>query len=139
MGDLKGQCGLPSGVGRRDPRMRRTAPDGTMHEHRGRDRAYVMRRSADETWRLQDRAKFFEPLTRHLFEDAGIRAGMRVLDIGSGAGDVSLLVGELVGRTGSVLGGGANPEMARTGASGAEGSGSTTVVFRGGATRERVL
>jgi tRNA A58 N-methylase Trm61 len=67
-----------------------------MSEHRGRDHTYVMGRSADETRRLHDRAKFFEPLTRHLFEDAGIRAGMRVLDIGSGAGDVSLLVGELV-------------------------------------------
>ena len=52
--------------GGREPRMRRTAPDGTMGDHRGRDRAYVMGRSADETRRLQDRAKFFEPLTRHL-------------------------------------------------------------------------
>src|SRR5262245_28367112 len=78
--------------GGREPRMRRMAPARIMSEHRGRDRAYVMGRTADETRRLQDRAKFFAPLTRHFFEDAGIGAGMSVLDIGSGAGDVSLLV-----------------------------------------------
>jgi ubiquinone/menaquinone biosynthesis C-methylase UbiE len=110
-----------------------------MSEHRGRDRAYVMGRSADEMRRLQDRAQFFEPLTRHLFEDAGIRAGMRVLDIGSGAGDVSLLAGELVGRTGSVLGIDANPEVVRTAASRAEASGSTHVSFRAGDIRDLEL
>src|SRR5690242_4304445 len=103
-----------------------------MREHQGRDRAYVMGRSVDEARRLQDRAKFFEPLTRHLFENAGICAGMRVLDIGSGAGDVSLLVGELVGRTGCVVGVDANPEVVRTAASRGEASGSTHVSFRAG-------
>src|SRR5262249_37801495 len=125
--------------GGRKPWVRRRAPEGTMHEHRCRDRAYVMGRSADETRRLQDRAKFFEPLTRHLFEDAGIRAGMRVLDIGSGAGDVSLLVGELVGRTGSVLGVDANPEVIRIATSRAEASGSTHVSFRVGDIRDLEL
>ena len=110
-----------------------------MSEHRGRDRAYVMGRTADETRRLHDRAKFFEPLTRHLFEDAGIRSGMRVLDIGSGAGDVSLLVGELVGRTGSVLGVDANPEVVRFAANRAAASGSTHVSFRAGDVRDLKL
>jgi len=63
-----------------------------MADHKGRDRLYVMGRSADETRRLQERAKFFEPLTRHLFRDAGISTGMRVLDIGSGNGSPGLVL-----------------------------------------------
>jgi len=35
---------------------------------------------------------------------AGIVTGMRVLDVGCGVGDVSLLVASLVGPTGSVIG-----------------------------------
>src|SRR5262249_48543943 len=70
--------------GARETRIRRRVPDGSMSEPRGRDHTYVMGRSADETRRLQDRAKFFEPLTRHLFEDAGLRPGLGVLDIGRG-------------------------------------------------------
>jgi SAM-dependent methyltransferase len=49
-------------------------------------------------------AKLFAPFTRQLFEEAGIGPGMRVLDVGSGAGDVSFLVRELVGRNGRVVG-----------------------------------
>src|SRR5262250_1658181 len=100
-----------------------------MADPRGRDRAYVMGRSADETRRLQERAKFFDPLTRHLFQDAGIGTGMRVLDIGSGPGDVSFLAAELVGSTGSVVGVDANPEVIRAAIARAETSGLEHVSF----------
>jgi ubiquinone/menaquinone biosynthesis C-methylase UbiE len=43
-------------------------------------------------------------MTRRLFEDAGIELGMRVLDLGCGAGDVCLLAAEMVGPAGSVTG-----------------------------------
>lgn len=43
-------------------------------------------------------------LTRRLFEDAGLGPGQRVLDVGSGHGDVAALAAELVGPTGSVVG-----------------------------------
>ncbi len=43
-------------------------------------------------------------MTERLLVDAGIGAGMRVLDIGCGRGDVSLLVARLVGPQGAVLG-----------------------------------
>jgi SAM-dependent methyltransferase len=46
----------------------------------------------------------FEPITRRLFEAAGIRPGMRVLDIGCGCGDVAFLVRKLVGEGGEVVG-----------------------------------
>jgi len=39
-----------------------------------------------------------------LLTEAGIGPGMRVLDVGSGTGDVALRVARLVGETGSVLG-----------------------------------
>ena len=42
--------------------------------------------------------------TQRLLQDAGVVPGMRVLDIGCGGGDVSLLVAELTGDSGTVLG-----------------------------------
>jgi len=45
-----------------------------------------------------------DDFTRRLLVDAGIGAGMRVLDIGCGAGDVTLLAAELVGEQGEVVG-----------------------------------
>jgi predicted O-methyltransferase YrrM len=44
------------------------------------------------------------PFTRRFLLAAGIAPGMRVLDVGCGAGDVSLLAAELVGPTGEVVG-----------------------------------
>ena len=110
-----------------------------MPNHHGSDPIYVMGRSADETLRLQERARFFEPLTRHLFQDAGIGPGMRVLDIGSGPGDVSFLAAELVGPTGSVVGVDANPEMIRTAIRRAEASGLVQVSFMAGDIRDLAL
>jgi SAM-dependent methyltransferase len=43
-------------------------------------------------------------MTERLFRDAGIGAGMRVLDVGCGYGAVSFLVAGLVGASGSVVG-----------------------------------
>jgi SAM-dependent methyltransferase len=42
--------------------------------------------------------------TERLFLSAGIGPGMRVLDLGCGRGDVSLLAGQLVGASGAVVG-----------------------------------
>lgn len=39
-----------------------------------------------------------------IFQNAGIGAGTKVLDVGSGAGDVSLLLAELIGPSGRVVG-----------------------------------
>jgi SAM-dependent methyltransferase len=57
-----------------------------------------------ELERLQVQARLIEPTTRRWFVEAGITAGMRVLDVGSGVGDVALLTAELVGSTGEVIG-----------------------------------
>jgi len=57
-----------------------------------------------ELERLTVQARLIEPITRRWFVEAGIGAGMRVLDVGSGAGDVALLAAELVGASGEVIG-----------------------------------
>jgi ubiquinone/menaquinone biosynthesis C-methylase UbiE len=64
----------------------------------------VLGHSDAETRRLILQHQLYGPITRCLFEAAGIGAGMRVLDVGSGAGDVTLLLADLVGPRGSVTG-----------------------------------
>jgi ubiquinone/menaquinone biosynthesis C-methylase UbiE len=51
-----------------------------------------------------NQAAMMHPITHRLFVDAGIGPGMRVLDLGCGVGDVSLLLADLVGPTGEVVG-----------------------------------
>jgi ubiquinone/menaquinone biosynthesis C-methylase UbiE len=75
------------------------------------DPTYAMGRSKSETERLQQQGHLFEPYTRRLLEAAGITTGMKVLDVGCGAGDVSLLAARLVGPTGSVVGVDNNPAI----------------------------
>jgi ubiquinone/menaquinone biosynthesis C-methylase UbiE len=54
--------------------------------------------------RLMWQAERIAPFTERLFREAGIGPGARVLDIGSGVGDVSLLLAGLVGASGEVVG-----------------------------------
>ena len=65
---------------------------------------YAFGRGRAEYERLIEQAEIFRPLTERMLRSAGIRAGMHVLDIGCGAGDVSFLVSALVGPEGSVTG-----------------------------------
>ena len=43
------------------------------------------------------------PITERFFREAGIVAGQRVLDLGSGVGDVAMLVARMVGPSGEVV------------------------------------
>jgi 2-polyprenyl-3-methyl-5-hydroxy-6-metoxy-1,4-benzoquinol methylase len=65
---------------------------------------YVLGRSEAESQRLIRQGAFLRPSTERVFGKAGITEGMRVLDLGCGAGDVSFLTAELVGPRGSVVG-----------------------------------
>ena len=76
--------------------------------------AYLMGRSEAETRRLIAQHQLYARFTRRLLEDAGIAEGMKVLDVGSGAGDVALLAAELVGPTGMVLGVDQDPGVLET-------------------------
>lgn len=66
--------------------------------------SYVIGHSAHEQRRHDDHGAWIQATTERFLRDAGIGYGMRVLDAGCGTGDVSLLVGGLVGPTGMVLG-----------------------------------
>ena len=65
---------------------------------------YALGHSQRELDRLAAQARLINPITRQFFVEAGIAPGMRVLDVGSGAGDVAFLVAELVGPSGEVIG-----------------------------------
>jgi ubiquinone/menaquinone biosynthesis C-methylase UbiE len=66
--------------------------------------AYVLGHSEQELERLSVQARLIDPITRRFFQAAGIAADMRVLDVGSGAGDTAFLTAELVGAGGEVVG-----------------------------------
>ena len=66
--------------------------------------AYVLGHSDRELERLRLQAQLIDPITRQFLIEAGIAPGMRVLDIGSGAGDVAFLAAHLVGPAGAVVG-----------------------------------
>jgi SAM-dependent methyltransferase len=88
--------------------------DETMATLQRLDPTYVLGDSPHERRRLQEQSNLINPFTRQLLENAGITAGMRVLDIGSGAGDVALLLADRVGPTGAVVGIDRNPAILET-------------------------
>lgn len=68
------------------------------------DPTYALTQDDDEFARLARQAATAEPFTERVFRAAGIGAGMRVLDVGSGAGHVSFLLARLVGASGEIVG-----------------------------------
>jgi ubiquinone/menaquinone biosynthesis C-methylase UbiE len=65
---------------------------------------YLLGHAELEIERLQIQARCLEGATRRLLQESGLRPGMRVLDVGCGVGDVSMLVADTVGTSGAVLG-----------------------------------
>lgn len=98
--------------------------------------AYALGSSGHETEQLQQRALLWNPSTRRMLEDAGIAAGMTVLDVGSGAGDVALLAAEIVGTQGSVLGIDVNRLILETARTRAKAMGFAHLTFRSGDIRQ---
>jgi cyclopropane fatty-acyl-phospholipid synthase-like methyltransferase len=68
------------------------------------DSGYQFGSGEDELGRLELQGRALAPATRMIFGAAGIRPGMRVLDLGCGAGDVTFVAADLVGPDGSVVG-----------------------------------
>lgn len=65
---------------------------------------YALGSTDTEHERLIRQATFLAPLTERFFRDAGIASGQRVLDLGSGVGDVAMLAARIVGASGEVVG-----------------------------------
>ncbi|HTU57381.1 MAG TPA: class I SAM-dependent methyltransferase [Polyangiales bacterium] len=65
--------------------------------------SYVMGHTSDEIDRLVEQSSQFRTQSELLLRAAGLAPGMRVLDIGCGPGDLSILAARLVG-TGEVVG-----------------------------------
>jgi SAM-dependent methyltransferase len=56
------------------------------------DTDYAFGRTQNEYERLIEQGDLFRPLTERMLLAAGIKRGMRVLDVGCGVGDVSFLL-----------------------------------------------
>ena len=65
---------------------------------------YLLGHSPAELQRLTLQAEYLRPVTERMLRAAGVQPGMRILDLGCGAGDVAFLAAELVGPKGHVLG-----------------------------------
>src|ERR1700737_64522 len=65
---------------------------------------YALGYTNSEHDRLIRQAARIEPILERLFREAGIGPGQRVLDLGSGVGDVAMLAARLVGPSGEIVG-----------------------------------
>ncbi|MDP8889118.1 MAG: methyltransferase domain-containing protein [Thermoproteota archaeon] len=65
---------------------------------------YILGNRDSEITRLEIQATLFDPLTKQTLLNAGLRKGMRCIDIGCGSGAVTRLMANMVGNTGHVVG-----------------------------------
>lgn len=65
---------------------------------------YPLRSDPAELERLNRQGRILAAATRTILETGGIRSGMRVLDLGSGTGEVAFITAGLVGASGEVVG-----------------------------------
>jgi ubiquinone/menaquinone biosynthesis C-methylase UbiE len=68
------------------------------------DTQYALGSTEAEHERLIRQAAWLAPYTEKFFREVGIGPGQRVLDLGSGVGDVALLLARLIGPSGEVVG-----------------------------------
>ncbi len=103
--------------------------------NQSRDAEYTMGRSESETDRLIKQSELYDDVTRRFFLRSGIAKGMKVLDVGSGAGDVALTLAEFVGDEGTVVGVDVNADILETAKARAAEANFTNVEFIAGDTR----
>lgn len=103
--------------------------------NQSRDAEYTMGRSESETDRLIEQSVLYDDVTRRFLLRSGIAEGMKVLDVGSGAGDVALTIAEFVGDEGKVIGVDLNADILETAKSRAEAAGYKNIEFIAGDTR----
>ena len=67
-------------------------------ESERREVEYILGHSPRELRRLILQTEILRPITERLLKEAGIKLGMRVLDLGCGTGDVAMLLQSSSGR-----------------------------------------
>lgn len=90
---------------------------------------YVLGYTPREWDRLDLQGLLYRDVTRRALLGAGLGEGMRVLDLGSGSGDVALLAAEIVGDQGSVVGLERDPATVRAATERARRHGVSHVTF----------
>lgn len=85
-----------------------------MTENDNTQMAYPIGENDLQTRRLITQGQLYNPSTRTFFQAAGISKGMKVLELGSGVGDVTLLLADLVGPSGRIVGIELNPRAVET-------------------------
>lgn len=90
---------------------------------------YALGHSSRELERLSEQSRMFEPFTRQVLAEAGVGEGMRVLDIGSGNGDVAFLLASIVGPSGQVVGIDRSPDAVEASSARARALGAANVTF----------
>lgn len=78
-------------------------PSPAASSNAGSQASYAMGSTDRERQRLMIQGGILRQPLESAFRSAGIAAGMRVLDIGCGVGDVAMLAAEIVGPSGSVV------------------------------------
>jgi len=90
---------------------------------------YALSDTENEKKRLREQSRIIIETTRRVFALAGIEPGMRVLELGTGAGDVSILLSEMVGPDGEVVSLEKNPEIQESARKRVEAGGHGNVKF----------
>lgn len=90
---------------------------------------YLFAQATDEARRLKRQSEFFHRFTSAFLESAGITTGMKVLDVGTGIGEVAFMLAERVGPQGTVVGIDINPAMIDFARQQAQVAGFTNVSF----------
>ena len=100
-----------------------------LEEHRSSADNYALGHTPQDIQRLLLLGRIYQTFTRRAFAEAGITTGMKVLDIGCGPGEVSLIAADMVGETGSVLGVDASADMLQVAKARAQAAGHAHVSF----------
>jgi len=90
---------------------------------------YMFKYSDEEVRRLVVQSVYWSDLTEDLLRKAGLSAGMHVLDVGSGVGDVAMIAARLVGERGSIHGIDRSPDSLAVARKRAASAGLTNIVF----------
>ena len=96
---------------------------------------YILDPSEAERARLRVQADLYRPLTKRVLAQTGLGPGMRVMDVGTGTGDIAFMAADLVGPAGYVLGVNCEPSMVEAAQESALQRGLKHVAFEVGSMR----